>query len=89
MRQGGLEQMMSEAWDRFYGWMAWLHAFLARYLGGVIAWLWRMQGRIPVQAKLSGSFVALGLLAAWCAWFIPNNYITWATWVLLGLGSAE
>ena len=80
MRQGGLEQMMSEAWDRFYGWMAWLHAFLARYLGGVIAWLWRMQGRIPVQAKLSGSFVALGLLAAWCAWFIPNNYITWAMW---------
>lgn len=60
--------------------LAWAHRWLARVLGGGLAWLWRLQGRLPVRAKMSLAFAALSLIALAIALFVPYGYIDWAQW---------
>jgi hypothetical protein len=74
------EAALANAWDGVCHALAWAHAALARWLGGAIAWLWQRQARWPLGAKFGVAFTALGLLAIWCAWFIPGPYATWASW---------
>lgn len=74
------EQALRCAWDRICVFLAWLHAWLARWVGGAIAAAWRRQAKWPLSAKFPAAFVVLALVAAWCAGFIPDAYAVWASW---------
>lgn len=78
--QSRAERLLSNAADRTCAALAWSHRFLARTLGGAIAWCWRRQAPWHLGRKFAAGFLALALLAAWVAWFFPVAYAEWAAW---------
>ena len=62
-----------------------IHRFAARSLGGVIAYVWRISGKVPLRLRMAVAFLALGAISASLGWFLSNGYLQWAQFSLENL----
>ena len=58
-------------WERVVAGISWLHAFLARILTATFTWLWRVQGRKSLSARVSVGMALLALGSAAMAVLLP------------------
>lgn len=52
-----------------------VHSFLARYIPAGIGWLWRFQGRIPLNHRFAIGALGLALISLAVALFVPNGFM--------------
>ncbi|MBR5457925.1 MAG: hypothetical protein IKV56_04080, partial [Kiritimatiellae bacterium] len=62
-----------------------IHRFAARSLGGAIAYVWRISGKVPIRLRMAVAFLALGAISASIGWFFSNGYLQWAQFSLENL----
>ncbi len=58
--------------------LAWLHAWLARWLTQAVRWLWTRQNRLSLSLRFCVAAVGLALMAAAAAWCLPHRFAVWA-----------
>ena len=68
----------SDISDRLAGLLARLHRLLARAIGGSLAFLWRVSGKVPLRLRMALGFALMGCVALWVAWFVPSRFASWA-----------
>ena len=54
--------------------LAWLHAWLARWLTQAIRWLWIRQNRLSLSLRFCVAAAGLALMAATAAWYLPARF---------------
>ena len=64
-------------WDGLCGLLAFVHAFLAKYLSQGLGWLWRKQSRIPLGVRFGIGFLGLAAIMAVFAYALPGRYVRW------------
>ena len=62
-----------------------IHRFAARSLGGAIAYVWRISGKVPLRLRMAVAFLALGAISASIGRFLSNGYLQWAQFSLENL----
>ena len=62
-----------------------IHRFAARSLGGAIAYVWRISGKVPLRLRMAVAFLALGAISVSIGSFLSNGYLQWAQFSLENL----